>query len=233
VAYKGITFRYEGKLQNKQVLHLTNEQSRTSSGSDIRTWRWACKDPATQENLQKKSLIYYRTVQTTVCQMQLTVNPSRMNGPLSLCSSIMKLTAKSLGFSSKKHQDWLVDQQHDIISLLHEKNDAQDALLRNPNSASLRQSWKELRNKVPTDIRQMENKWWTQKAEEIQRFADTNDSQRFYEALKTLNGPTQHAAHPVKSKDGTKVIEDHEGSSLAWLSIIKNYSTVSTQLISL
>ena len=43
----------------------------------------ACKDPATQENLQKKMAIYHRTVQTTVCQMQLTVNPSRMNGLLS------------------------------------------------------------------------------------------------------------------------------------------------------
>ena len=32
----------------------------------------------------------------------------------------------------------------------------------------------------------MENKWWTQKAEEIQRFADTNDTQKFYEALKTI-----------------------------------------------
>ena len=32
----------------------------------------------------------------------------------------------------------------------------------------------------------MENKWWTQKAEEIQRFADTNDTQKFYEALKSI-----------------------------------------------
>jgi len=80
---------------------------------------------------------------------------------------------------SKNHQDWFDDQRHVILSLLHEKNDAHDALLRNPNSASLRQRWKELRNKVQTDVRQMENKRWTQKAEEIQRFADTNDTQKF------------------------------------------------------
>ena len=80
---------------------------------------------------------------------------------------------------SKNHQDWFDDQRHVILSLLHEKNDAHDALLRNPNSASLRQRWKELRNKVQTDVRQMENKRWTQKTEEIQRFADTNDTQKF------------------------------------------------------
>ena len=104
----------------------------------------------------------------------------------SLCCSIMKLATESLGFSSKRHQDWFDDQRHDILSLLHEKNDARDALLHNPNSASLHQRWKELHNKVQTDLRQMENSWWTQKAEEIQRFADTNDTQKFYEALKTI-----------------------------------------------
>ena len=89
-------------------------------------------------------------------------------------------------------------------------------MLRNPNSASLRQRWKELRNKVLTDLRQRENKWWTQKAEEIQHFADTNDTQKFYEALKNIYGPTQHAVHLVKSKDGTKVMKDHEGILSRW-----------------
>jgi len=73
--------------------------------------------------------------------MQLTVTDEWS----SLCSSIMKLAAESLGFSSKRHQNWFDDQRHDILSLLHKKNDAHDALLRNPNLASLRQRWKELR----------------------------------------------------------------------------------------
>jgi len=133
----------------------------------------------------------------------------------------MKLATESLGFSSKRHQDWFDDQRHDILSLLHEKNDARDALLRNPNSASLHQRWKELHNKVQTDLHQMENSWWTQKAEEIQRFADTNDTQKFYEVLKTIYGPTQHAVHPVKSNDGTKVIKDHEGILSRWAEHLK------------
>jgi len=139
----------------------------------------------------------------------------------------MKLAAESLGLCSKRHQDCFDDQRHDILSLLHEKNDAHDALLRNPNSASLRQRWKELRNKVQTNLRQMENKWWIQKAEEIQRFADTNDTQKFYEALKTIYGPTQHAVHPVKYKDGTKVIKDHEGILSRWAEHLKQEAHLS------
>ena len=77
----------------------------------------------------------------------------------------------------------------------------------------------------------MDNKWWTQKAEEIQRFADTNDTQKFYEALKTIYGPTQHAVHPVKTAPkSSKIIRV---SCLAGLSTSKNYSAVSTQLIPL
>jgi len=96
----------------------------------------ACKDPATQENLQKKTsdLLQNSTDDST---SNVTDCQSLTNEWSSLCSSIMKLAAESLGFSSKKHQDWFDDQRHDILSLLHEKNDAHDALLRNPNSASL------------------------------------------------------------------------------------------------
>jgi len=68
----------------------------------------------------------------------------------------MQLAMESLGFSSKKHQDWFNDQRHDILSLLHEKNDAHDALLRNPNSAILHHRWKELHNvllsKLPNPV---------------------------------------------------------------------------------
>jgi len=74
---------------------------------------------------------------------------------------------------------------------------------------------------VQMDLYQMENKWWTQKAEEIQRFADTNDTQKFYETLKTIYGPTQHAVNPVISKDGTKVMKDHEGILSRWAEHLK------------
>jgi len=96
----------------------------------------ACKDPATQENLKKKmsDLLQNSTDDST---SNVTDCQSLTNEWSSLCSSIMKLATESLGFSSKRHQDWFDDQRHDILSLLHEKNDAHDALLRNPNSASL------------------------------------------------------------------------------------------------
>ena len=121
-------------------------------------WRWFCKDPATQENLQKKMSDLLQD-STDDSMSNVTDCQSLTDEWFSLCSSIMKLAVESLGFSSKKYQDLFDNQRHDILGLLHEKNDAHYALLRNPNSASLRQRWTEQRNKVQTDFRQMENKW--------------------------------------------------------------------------
>jgi len=123
----------------------------------------------------------------------------------------MKLAIESLGLSSKKHRDWFDDECHGIRSLLQEKHAAHDAVLRNPNSINLRQKWNDLRNKVQKGLRHMENNWLFQKVKEIHQFADTNDMQKFYEALKTIYGPAQHAVHPLKSKDGNKRIKDYEG----------------------
>ena len=55
-ADRGTTFRYEGKLRTKQVLHLTNKQSRTSSGRDTRTWRWLAGGDAYHHEIPTSSM---------------------------------------------------------------------------------------------------------------------------------------------------------------------------------
>ena len=76
----------------------------------------------------------------------------------------------------------------------------------------------------PVTLRQMQNKWRTQKAEEIHRFADTNDTQKFYEALKTIYGPTQHAYTRWNLKTAPKSSKIMRVSCLAMLNILMNYS---------
>jgi len=55
-ADRGTIFRYEGKLRTKQVLHLTNKQSRTSSGRDTRTWRWLAGGDAYHHEIPTSSM---------------------------------------------------------------------------------------------------------------------------------------------------------------------------------
>ena len=64
----------------------------------------------------------------------------------------MEAASETLGFSMRKHQDWFDDSLLQIRNLLHEKNAAHDASLRNPGSASLRSRWQELRSKVQREL---------------------------------------------------------------------------------
>ena len=62
----------------------------------------------------------------------------------------------------------------------------------------------------------MENGWWCKKARQIQGFADSNETQKFCEAIKTVYGPTHYTIHHVKSKDGNTVIRDRQGILSRW-----------------
>jgi len=55
---------------------------------------------------------------------------------------------------------------------------------------SNKQRWKALRSRAQKELRQMENTWRLTKAREIQSYADSNDSQKFYNAIKSTYGPT-------------------------------------------
>ena len=102
----------------------------------------------------------------------------------------------------RRHQDWFDDNATDIRSLIHDKNAAHDALLRNPTSRTLRERFSSKRATVQRKLRWMENNWWAEKAAQIQSYANINDTKSFYEALKAVYGPRHFSLHPVRSIDG-------------------------------
>jgi len=49
----------------------------------------------------------------------------------------MDAAADTLGYSTRKHQDWFDNNDAEIQKLLYERNTAFSAKLRNPNSVEL------------------------------------------------------------------------------------------------
>ena len=47
-------------------------------------------------------------------------------------------------------------------------------------------------------------------------YADTNATQKFYDAIKATYGPTHHTVHPVRSKDGSTLNKDQQGILARW-----------------
>ena len=52
----------------------------------------------------------------------------------------------------------------------------------------------------------MQDSWLAAKADEIQKYADTHDSKRFYDALKEVYGPKSSSTSPLLNVDGTTLI---------------------------
>ena len=47
----------------------------------------------------------------------------------------------------------------------------------------------------------MQNNWLSNKADEIQVYADRNDAKRFYSALKSMYGPQSSGSSPMSQMD--------------------------------
>ncbi len=128
-----------------------------------------------------------------------------------LSPAIQQTTTDTIGFTSKRHQDWFDDSFPEILNLLEEKCKAFIAHLSNPHSPSLCSHWSNIRAEVQRRLRATENDWWLRKAHEIQSYADTNNSQAFYDAIKSLYGPQKCRITPIRSTDGTILNKDKQG----------------------
>ncbi|KAJ1161762.1 hypothetical protein NDU88_002243 [Pleurodeles waltl] len=91
--------------------------------------------------------------------------------------------------NTRKHQDWLDDNDEDIQILLDEKCEAFRSLQQNTTTASKKAVYNSIKSKVNAKIREMQDSWLSRKADEIQKYTDSNNSKHFYDALKTTYGP--------------------------------------------
>ena len=62
----------------------------------------------------------------------------------------------------------------------------------------------------------MQDSWLRKKADEIQSFADRKVMKKFFDALKTVNGPQSSGTAPLLSADGTSLLTDKEAILKRW-----------------
>ncbi len=125
-----------------------------------------------------------------------------------ISSVLYDAAAQSIGYKSRNHQDWFDDNSDTIHNLLKDMHKAHRATLENPSSTKTRQHLPEIRGKVQREIRVMQNEWWIEKAYEIQSFANKNDMHKFYNAVKTIYGPSNRCITSLKTADGLTLLKD-------------------------
>ena len=116
---------------------------------------------------------------------------------------------ETLGFTKRKHPDWFDENDEEITKLLEKKNRLHRAYISDKSSAS-KAAFSNARKMVQKKLHEMQDTWLSQKAEEIQRYADTKDMKRFYKSVKTvyMYGPQPASSSPLLSTDGTMLINE-------------------------
>lgn len=129
---------------------------------------------------------------------------------------------ETLGFTRKQQPDWFGENADEILELIAAKRKAHDAHLANPGSMDAKNRWHQLRAETQRTLRRLQNDWWTQKSREIQHLADTGDMHHFYDALKSVHGPTRRGVTPVRSEDGSTLYKDKDQILRRWAEHFKS-----------
>ena len=131
--------------------------------------------------------------------------------------NVVNETAKSvLGPKQRIHQDWFDDNDEQITQLLREKNSAFITWQNDHSSQAKKDQYKHLKKQAQRKLREMKDAWWDRKAEEVQMYADTHNSKKFFSALKAVYGPSKPGSTPLQSADGSMLIKDQEGLRKRW-----------------
>ena len=90
------------------------------------------------------------------------------------------------------------------------------------SSESKKAAFNSSKGKVQAKLREMQDSWLSTKADEIQKYADSNHSKRFYDALKTIYGPQTSGTSPLLSADGSTLFTEKNAILKRWAEHFNN-----------
>ena len=129
--------------------------------------------------------------------------------------AIIQSCEENIGYKTKKHQDWFDENDHILQALIDKKRNAFCAWQNDIANVSKKCAHQEAKAEVQGLTREVKNKWWTDKAREIQHLADTHNTRGFFSATKAIYGPSTKGPRPIRGRDGT-LLKDGRNINLRW-----------------
>ena len=152
-----------------------------------------------------------------------------------LRDAVYSAASQVVGPTVRKHQDWFDENNGRIKALLEDKHKLHRTLLNDPSSVSKKNAFSNAKKTVQAELRKMQDAWYSRQADAIQAYAERNDMQNFYDALKAVYGPTSSGSPPLLSVDGTTLISDKEKILERWAehfnNVLNRPSTISEDAI--
>ena len=147
------------------------------------------------------------------------------HGPLTGCptqkweqfrSLLSESATNTIGHRKRVHRDWFDENDENIKALLDAKQKAFVEWQNAPSSISKRDKFKHLQRQAQTSLRKMQDEWWERKADEVQRYADTQNSKLFFSAIKEVYGPPKPCTAPLLSADGSTLLKEKTSINARW-----------------
>ena len=143
--------------------------------------------------------------------------------------------AEVLGFVKRKHQDWFDENDVEIHVLLKDLHESHRKLIADKQSSKNRNAYQAIKHTTQRHLRAMKNKWWDDKANEMQAAADAHNTKVLFEGLRAIYGPRANGSTPILKSDSTTLLTD-KGEILArWAehfnSLLNRQSIISDKAI--
>nr|VZI40714.1 unnamed protein product [Spirometra erinaceieuropaei] len=123
-------------------------------------------------------------------------NASVENRWCQLRDTVQSTALAVLGRARRQHQDWFEDNDAVIRNLLAVKNRLHKAYVDHPTDDN-RPTFYRSRRQLQQRLHEMLNAWTALKAEEIQGYADRNEWESFFSAIKAVYGPPKKGSAPL------------------------------------
>ena len=134
----------------------------------------------------------------------------------SLRDTVYETASQVVGFRTTKHHNWFDDQDAEAQQMLDELHRSHLAWMKDKNNNSLKSAYTRVKQRVQSRLRQMQEKWWKNKAAELQEAADSHDMRRFYSGIKAVYGPKVSGCVPVWSADSSSLLTDRNQILQRW-----------------
>ncbi|CAI2737188.1 unnamed protein product, partial [Dicrocoelium dendriticum] len=96
---------------------------------------------------------------------------------------------ETIGRANCKRPDWFDDNNVTIDALVSEKNAAFAAHVADPSDLGKSSQFRKLRRRLTRELRRIKNAWWTEKAKQMECYAERRQHKEFFDSLKAVYGP--------------------------------------------
>ena len=122
-------------------------------------------------------------------------------------NTTLRVSEEVLGNPKRKHRDWFDENDPNILPLLNNLHDLHLEWQSDKTNADKHKEYATCKQQVQRSLREMQDTWWKERADELQAAVDMHDMKVFYKGLDAVYGPKIKATSAIKTKDGLVLTE--------------------------